>query len=108
MGSMLITIKNVEEKGMKIFVKRKKLDHSKLIIYRFNIMSFCSIQNTTTKNGGNVLIACDTAGRVLELALVLDSIFSSEKEWINKLFFLCSEIEHLDLIFFGIPFFITP
>ena len=30
---MLITIKNVEEKGMKIFVKRKKLDHSKLIIY---------------------------------------------------------------------------
>ena len=50
-------------------------------------MSFYSIQNTTTKNGGNVLIACDTAGRVLELALVLDSIFSSEKELINKLFF---------------------
>ena len=51
-------------------------------------MSFYSIQNTTTKNGGNVLIACDTAGRVLELALVLDSIFSSEKEKINKLFLL--------------------
>ena len=79
---MLITIKNAEEKEMKIFVKREKL-----IIYRFIIMSLYSIQNTTTKNGGNVLIACDTAGRVLELALVLDSIFSSEKEWINKIFF---------------------
>ena len=43
-----------------------------VIIYRSIIMSFYSIQNTTTKNGGNVLIACDTAGRVLELALVLD------------------------------------
>ena len=53
---------------------------SQVIIYRSFIMSFYSIQTTTTKNGGNVLIACDTAGRVLELALVLDSIFSSEKE----------------------------
>lgn len=59
-----------------------------VIIYRSITMSFYSIQNTTTKNGGNVLIACDTAGRVLELALVLDSIFSSEKEKINRLFLL--------------------
>ena len=79
---MRITIKNDEEKGMKIFVKREKFwyFYPQVIIYRSFIMSFYSIQTTTTKNGGNVLIACDTAGRVLELALVLDSIFSSEKE----------------------------
>jgi cleavage and polyadenylation specificity factor subunit 2 len=55
---------------------------------------FCkTIQNTTTKNGGNVLIACDTAGRVLELALVLDSIFSSEKAGLENVnLVICSNV----------------
>ena len=39
----------------------------------------------TTGQGGNVLIACDTSGRIMELAMFLDTIFSKQTEMPNVL-----------------------
>lgn len=44
---------------------------------------FCTTILDTLRGGGNVLIPCDTAGRVLEIALMLDHIWSKKESGLS-------------------------